>query len=132
MKTTIIWAAIFGLSGILLGAIGAHALKVYLDAQQIMSFETGVRYQMYHALFLLFLALLQERFPAKAIILIRNLTIIGTIGFSFSIYLLATQSLLGISFGFLWPVTPIGGVVLIAAWSILLYNSIKFVALKEI
>ena len=50
-------AAFLGLTAIILGAFGAHALKNYLTPEQLISFETGVKYQMYHALFLLFLGL---------------------------------------------------------------------------
>ena len=49
-------AALFGMIAIILGAFGAHALKKVLNPEQLMSFETGVRYQMYHAFFLFVLA----------------------------------------------------------------------------
>lgn len=114
-KAIIGTASVIGLISIILGAFGAHAFKEVLTVEQLVSFETGVRYQMYHALFLLFIAttsLLSDR--QKKIIF--TVTFIGLLFFSGSIYLLATQSLSGIDFKFLGPVTPIGGLFLISAW----------------
>lgn len=114
-KAIIGTASVIGLISIILGAFGAHAFKEVLTAEQLVSFETGVRYQMYHALFLLFIAttsLLSDR-QKKTIF---TVTLIGLLFFSGSIYLLATQSLSGIDFKFLGPVTPIGGLFLISAW----------------
>ncbi|UPT71752.1 MAG: DUF423 domain-containing protein [Flavobacterium sp. JAD_PAG50586_2] len=114
-------AALLGLTAIILGAFGAHALKKYLSVEQLGSFETGVKYQMYHALFLLFLgftALISDK--AKKIIF--QLAIFGVIFFSGSIYLLATKALSGIDFKFIGIVTPIGGAMLIAAWGLLFWN----------
>lgn len=114
-KAIIGTASVIGLISIILGAFGAHAFKEVLTVEQLVSFETGVRYQMYHALFLLFIAttsLLSDR--QKKIIF--TVTLIGLLFFSGSIYLLATQSLSGIDFKFLGPVTPIGGLFLISAW----------------
>ncbi|MDI1316310.1 DUF423 domain-containing protein [Flavobacterium sp.] len=117
-------AALMGITAIILGAFGAHALKKHLSIEQLASFETGVKYQMYHALFLLFLGmntLLNEK--AKQTIL--RLVIFGVIFFSGSIYLLATRPISGVDFKFVGPITPIGGALLIVAWGILFYNSVK-------
>lgn len=114
-------AALIGMTAIVLGAFGAHALKKYLSIEQLASFETGVKYQMYHALFLLFLGLttfLTEK-SKKAIF---QLVVFGVIFFCGSIYLLSTKPLTGIDFKFIGPITPIGGALLIAAWGILFYN----------
>jgi len=117
-KTIIGTATILGLLSIILGAFGAHALKEVLTAEQLVSFETGVRYQMYHALFLLFVGT-TSFLSAKQKKNVFWLTLIGVLFFSGSIYLLATQSLSGISFKFLGPITPIGGLFLIIAWIVL-------------
>lgn len=121
MKKTIIGtASVVGLLSIILGAFGAHALKEVLTAEQLVSFETGVRYQMYHALFLLLVGItdfISEK--QKKIIFILTLT--GVLLFSGSIYLLATQSISGINFKFLGPVTPIGGLSLILSWGLLTF-----------
>lgn len=125
MKTTLAWGAAFGAVGIILGALGAHALKSILTAEQLHSFEIGVRYQMYHALFLLVIAGMQRTHFIKGLNLVRNLTIAGVFCFSFSIYLLNLQDTLGVKLSFLGPVTPLGGLLLIAAWAILLGKGLK-------
>ena len=89
-KRILLVAAILGVTAIILGAFGAHALKKVLSVEQLATFEVGVRYQMYHALFLLFVgtfAFLGEK--ERSIIF--YLTIVGVLFFSGSIYLLATN-----------------------------------------
>jgi len=117
-------AAFFGMTAIILGAFGAHALKAVLTIEQLSTFETGVKYQIYHALFLLFLGLntqLQEK--TKRIIL--NLTTTGVIFFSGSIYLLATDSLNSFNFKTIGFITLVGGLLLIVSWGILMWNFLK-------
>lgn len=108
-------ATLLGMIAIVLGAFGAHALKKVLSVEQLVTFETGVKYQMYHALFLLFLGttkLLSDNI--KRIIL--YLVVIGVVFFSGSIYLLATDDLTSFDFKTIGFVTPIGGFLLICAW----------------
>lgn len=112
-------AAFFGMTAIILGAFGAHALKKLLTLEELASFETGVRYQMYHALFLLFIGLTNQ-LTVKTKKTIAALTIIGVMFFSGSIYLLSTMSISKINFKVIGIVTPIGGALLIAAWCVLL------------
>jgi uncharacterized membrane protein YgdD (TMEM256/DUF423 family) len=117
-------AGFFGMTAIILGAFGAHALKKVLTIDQLTTFETGVKYQMYHALFLLFLGLNSHlSFKTKKTIL--ALTIVGVIFFSGSIYLLATDSLNAFNFKVIGFITPIGGLLLILAWSILMIHFLK-------
>ena len=111
-------AAAFGLTAVILGAFGAHALKKVLDASQLQSFETGVRYQMYHAFLLLFLSV-APGIGVKTRNWIYNLTLAGVILFSGSIYLLSTMPVTGADFKMIGPVTPLGGLLLIAAWFLL-------------
>lgn len=113
--------AILGVIAIILGAFGAHALKKVLSVEQLVTFETGVRYQMYHALFLLFLGLLKD-VPQKTKNAIYFLVLIGVILFSGSIYLLATNDLTPFDFKIIGFVTPIGGLLLILGWGVLLLN----------
>ncbi|AOW11225.1 DUF423 domain-containing protein [Flavobacterium gilvum] len=123
-KKIISSAALLGMIAIILGAFGAHALKKVLTIEQLATFETGVRYQMYHALFLLFIGtnnLITEKRKNK----IYNLTLLGVIFFSGSIYLLATNSLLPFDFKTFGFITPIGGVFLISAWFLLFFDLIK-------
>ncbi len=124
-KTILVAATIFGFTAVILGALGAHALKAHLGADQLNSFETGVKYQMYHAITLLVLGLWY-----KADIKFLNMAgwcmIIGTVFFSFSIYLLSTRSITGLEgINFLGPVTPIGGMLIITGWLLLLIMFLK-------
>jgi len=119
-KKILLTAAVFGITAIILGAFGAHALKKVLTEAQLQSFEVGVRYQMYHALFLLVIGtftFLNE----KERLIIFWLTIFGVLFFSGSIYLLATNGITNLKTKFLGPITPIGGLLLISAWSYLFY-----------
>ena len=123
-RRIIITAAIFGIIAIILGAFGAHALKKLISPEAIVTFEVGVRYQMYHALFLLFLATnskIQEK-TKKGILI---LTIFGVIFFSGSIYFLATNDFTSFDFKRIGLITPIGGLLLIVAWGWLLIDLLK-------
>jgi uncharacterized membrane protein YgdD (TMEM256/DUF423 family) len=119
-KKILLVAAFLGITAIVLGAFGAHGLKKVLSMEQLATFEVGVRYQMYHALFLLFVgtfAFLGEK--ERSIIF--YLTITGVLFFSGSIYFLATNTITNIKTKFLGPITPIGGMFLIMAWSYFFY-----------
>jgi uncharacterized membrane protein YgdD (TMEM256/DUF423 family) len=125
-KRILISAAILAIIAIVLGAFGAHKLKELLPTESLNSFETGVRYQMYHVFLLLFLGLFSEiKNNTKKIIY--RLTMIGTLFFSGSIYLLSTSIITSIDFSSIGFVTPIGGTLLIIAWFFLLRS---FVNLK--
>jgi uncharacterized membrane protein YgdD (TMEM256/DUF423 family) len=114
-------ALILGITAIILGAFGAHALKKELTEEALVTFETGVKYQMYHALFLLFLgttALVSDVVKKKVF----QLIVVGVVFFSGSIYVLATRTITGVDFRPLGIVTPIGGALLILGWTALLWN----------
>ena len=117
-------ATIFGLVAIILGAFGAHALKKVLTPEALVSFETGVRYQLYHSLFLLFVATtsLVDDAQKKQIF---SMTRFGVLFFSGSIYLLATSALTGIEFTPFGWFTPLGGALLISAWIVLFIGVYK-------
>ncbi|NJX14902.1 DUF423 domain-containing protein [Tamlana crocina] len=123
-KKVLITASALGGLSIVLGAFGAHALKALISVESQNSFEIGVRYQMYHALFLLFVAVVpnMSEKPKKTI---ACLVLLGVILFSGSIYLLSTNVLTAFNFKTIGFVTPIGGLLLIAAWIVLLVNVIK-------
>ena len=112
-----------GLTAIILGAFGAHALKLKLSIEQLSSFETGVKYQMYHALFLLLLSFSNISEKVKKTVL--YLVVAGVIIFSGSIYMLSTRPISGLELSFLGPITPIGGLLLIVAWTLLFIYFIK-------
>ena len=108
-------ASLLGMIAIILGAFGAHALKKVLSIEQLNTFATGVKYQMYHALFLLFVGT-TSALSDKAKKAILSLVIVGVLFFSGSIYLLATNDLTSFDFKVIGFVTPIGGLLLISSW----------------
>lgn len=125
MKTlTLVIGAVYGLFSVILGAFGAHAFKEILPMDKLTSFESGVRYQMYAALFLLIVGWIL-RFDTGTEKWISWLMIIGVFFFSVSIYLLAFQEHWGINLKFLWPVTPIGGMLMIGSWVMLIIYFLK-------
>lgn len=108
-------ALFLGATAIILGAFGAHGLKKLVDSNGVASFEIGVRYQMYHALFLLFVAGSSLLDKQKRIIL--TTTLVGVLFFSGSIYGLVTNSLQSVfDFKRIALITPLGGLFLIASW----------------
>ena len=120
-KTILGTGAFFGFLAVVLGALGAHALKALLSAEALDSFRTGVSYQMYHALFLLFLgstARVEDRVKKPVYFLVLS----GILCFSFSIYGLTTGPLAGLDFSPIGWITPVGGVLLISGWLLLLYR----------
>lgn len=119
-KKILLAACALGFLAIIFGAFGAHALKKTLTIEQLNSFETGVKYQMYHALFLLFIGATQI-INLKEKTIIFYLTLTGVFFFSGSIYVLTTNSLTGIKSKLIGPITPIGGLLLILSWGYLFY-----------
>ncbi len=119
MKNWIILAAILGALTAILGAIGAHTLRNVLDEVQLNSFATGVRYQMYHTLAIVATVLLSKQFNVNLKVPLW-LFIVGIILFSGSIYLLSTIPVHGLEgVKAIGMATPLGGLVLVAAWSAL-------------
>lgn len=116
--------ALFGLLAIVFGAFGAHALKKSFTEDQLKSFETGVKYQMYHAIVLIMVSFNLNLETALERTMIYCF-IIGTFLFSFSIYGLCLSASKGKKWRFLGPVTPIGGLLLVMGWGMLLYSFIK-------
>lgn len=113
-----ILGSIFGALAIILGAFGAHALKKRFTPELMQSFETGVKYQMYHAIVLLVLGLNlnMETALEKTVIWCFS---IGIILFSFSIYGLCISSANGKKIKILGPITPLGGLILLIGWILL-------------
>ncbi|MFB9055457.1 DUF423 domain-containing protein [Mariniflexile ostreae] len=125
-KSLLVTASFLGLTSIILGAFGAHGLKALVSLEALQSFETGVKYQMYHALLLLFVGG-TNLIPLKAKKIIFYLTLMGLLLFSGSIYGLATNELSGFDFKTIAFITPIGGLMLILAWVVLI---VKFLKIK--
>jgi uncharacterized membrane protein YgdD (TMEM256/DUF423 family) len=123
-KKLLISGAILGITGIILGAFAAHGLEKLVDSDGIKSFETGVRYQMYHAfLFLILGSTSMVSVKQKKVIF--YFILIGLICFSGSIYGLATNGLSSFDFKTIALITPVGGLLLIIAWTILLIGILK-------
>ncbi len=123
-KKVLITAALLGLISIILGAFGAHGLKELISTESLQTFETGVKYQMYHAILLLFVGSSSFVTP-KTKLIVYYLVVIGLLFFSGSIYGLATNILTPFDFKNVGFVTPIGGFLLILAWGLLFMNFLK-------
>lgn len=126
-KNILISATILGVLSVVLGAFAAHGLKELISVESLRSFETGVRYQMYHAILLLFVGS-TKYITTRSKKSVFYLVLIGVLFFSFSIYCLATNSLTSFDFKKIGFITPIGGLLLIIAWIILLINFLKLKA----
>ncbi|UAM97310.1 DUF423 domain-containing protein [Polaribacter litorisediminis] len=120
-QIALIFGSLFGLTAVIFGAFGAHLLKKKLTSDQLQSFETGVKYQMYHGILLLVLG-----FNLKTSTAFDNSMmyafIIGTFLFSFSIYGLVISSANHKKLKFLGPITPLGGLFLVVGWALLIWK----------
>jgi len=120
MKKNLIITCLLGAITIILGAFGAHALQEILNSNELKSFETGVRYQMYHVLVLLFINT-QSNFNNKIKNNLSYLFFIGILLFSGSIYAIT----FGVNVKYVWFVTPIGGLFFIFGWLSMAYSYFK-------
>ncbi len=116
--------ALYGMLAVIFGAFGAHALKKSFSEDQLKSFETGVKYQMYHAIILIVIGY-NFNFVTPLETYITYCFIIGTFLFSFSIYGLAISASKHKKLKILGPITPIGGLFLVVGWGMLLYSYVK-------
>ena len=121
------FGGIYGTLAVIFGAFGAHAMKKILDENQLKSFETGVKYQMYHA-FLLIITGISFPFLEISQVIMGWCLILGIFLFSFSIYGLTLSSAKGRKLKFLGPVTPLGGFLLVLGWILFTINAVKFAA----
>lgn len=119
-----VMGALYGLLAVLFGAFGAHALKKTLTPAELNSFETGVKYQFYHAIVLLMLGF-NFGFTSQIETNIAYCFILGIFLFSFSIYGLTLAAAKGKKIKILGPITPLGGILLAIGWGLLLYNAIR-------
>ncbi len=125
-KNYLIAGSLFGALAVILGAFGAHGLKKIVDADTIATFQTGVQYQMYHALALVAAGILFEKFPNKWIQWSCACFIIGIILFSGSLYLLvALKATDQVGLKGVGIITPFGGVSFILGWLLLFLGIIK-------
>jgi uncharacterized membrane protein YgdD (TMEM256/DUF423 family) len=125
-KLYLICGSVFAGLGVVLGAFGAHGLKQLVGPDTVGTFQTGVQYQMYHAFALLFVGILYERLPGTLLSWAGGLFIGGIILFSGSLYLLAALKAANkVGLGGVGIITPIGGLLLVAGWLLLLMAFLK-------
>lgn len=113
-------AALSGFLSVSLGAFAAHGLKQHISPESLTIWQTGVQYQMYHALGLLAVGLLYQSQASKALKLSGLAFILGSFLFSGSLYALAlgAPKMLGI-------ITPFGGLSFLVGWAALLMHSLR-------
>jgi uncharacterized membrane protein YgdD (TMEM256/DUF423 family) len=117
---------VLGVIAVALGAFGAHGLKPLLTDAQMNTFEIGIRYHFYHTFAILAAAILTKNRTSKPLNIAIILFSVGILLFSGSLYLLACNEILGIeSWKFLGPITPIGGVCLMAGWAMFIVKGLK-------
>jgi len=119
----IITSGIFGALTVALGAMGAHALKMLITPDSLQTFETAVKYQMYHTLALLLTGILMQNNSSGLLKWAGRLFIMGIILFSGSLYFLATRSLIGLDeMRWVGAITPFGGLAFISGWLLLAFS----------
>lgn len=123
-QLVLIMGSLYGGLAVILGAFGAHAFKKILPAEKLISFETGVKYQMYHALLLIAIGLFLE-FQTTLEKSAAWSIIVGTFIFSTSIYFLSFADHWGVNLKWLGPITPIGGLLMIVGWFLLAFYFVK-------
>ena len=119
-RVLIMAGGILGLLGVVAGAMGVHALRDVLDAKALNTFETGVRFQIYHALALLAVGSLAGRWKTGFVKLSGVLFTAGVVLFSGSLYIFAITGI-----GVFGAIAPLGGLSLMAAWTSLIVGAIR-------
>ena len=117
MKVWWIAGALMAGLAVAAGAFGAHALKARLSTDLLQVFETGVRYQMYHALGLLAVAMASDRWPQLSFNLVGWLMLVGIMLFSGSLYALCLTGIRALG-----AITPLGGVCFLAGWAVMAWK----------
>ena len=115
-RTFLALGSLFGLTGVMLGAFGAHALRHRFSVEMLIAFEAGVRYQMYHALALLLIAVAIRQVGAARLLVVAGwLFCAGVVLFSGSLYALTLTGTAALG-----AITPVGGLMFIGGWACLL------------
>ena len=123
---TLAWASGILLLAVAFGAFGAHGIQDRVDARAYHNWSTAAQYQFYHGLALLGLAAIEERMAARAVAFVRILFLLGILCFCGSLYLLAVRDLLelGPITRVLGPITPLGGLLFLAGWAVVLFSAL--------
>ena len=125
-KTATVFASISGCIAVILGALGAHGLsKMDIKPESLHAYETAVQYQLLHSIAMLAIVALNARVAAyfKTVM---NLMMLGILMFSGSKYILVIGDILKINTTWAGPITPLGGLSLIAGWFILFLSALKY------
>lgn len=105
---------------IAMGALGAHALKDILTAAQLQTYETAVRYQLFHVFALFVIGILQNQYPQLSLGICTKLVLVGMLLFGGSIYLVLFLSQIAVPIPFwIYLITPLGGLCYISSWLLL-------------
>lgn len=120
MRTPLLLGALFGLLAVAFGAFGAHALRERLEPDLLAIFETGARYQMFHALALLLVAALSDRLPPRLAAAATLAFALGIVVFSGSLYALALTGVRALG-----AVTPLGGAAFLVGWGCLMAAALR-------
>ena len=115
-KTFLRIGGLLAMFAVILGAFAAHSLEEILEPEKLETFDTGVRYQFYHAFAVLIVGLLMYSRKNKVLIAAGWLFIGGVVLFSGSLYLLAIRETMNLGLSWLGPITPLGGLLFIAGW----------------
>lgn len=123
----IAFGALLLLIAVAAGAFGAHGLRAKVTPEALAQWHTAVEYQFYHGLGILLVVALSERLGQGTVRWACRLFVVGTLLFSGSIYLLSTRELTGLHAlgGILGPITPVGGLLLMAGWATLLISAVR-------
>lgn len=122
-RKILLWGLSLALLSVVFGAFGAHALKTWVSPEKVSVFETGVRYQFFHAIALVLLSLYAQQNSGNAslqnvIKWTRNFLLMGILFFSGSLYLITFQPLCSFNYSVIvGPITPIGGLFFILGWA---------------
>ncbi len=105
-------------AAVLLGSVGAHAMKPHVSAVALNSWDTAVKYQFYQSLGLLIIALAGAFHPMRYALHVWSMRMLalGILFFSGSLYLRSSSPLTGIDFAWLGPIAPTGGILFVAGW----------------
>ena len=118
MRKIVMIAAIIRDLGVLFGAFGAHGVKDKIDPTRYAAYRVGIEYLFFHIVPLLYLA---QQANSKRVMTISYMFILGIVCFTGSNILMTTEAIHRINFHFLWPVTPLGGLLFVIAWLMLAY-----------
>lgn len=119
-RTLLLAGTLFAFTAVALGAFGGHALQAMVPTERLSTWQTAVRYQMFHASGILLLGILAQQFPTLRLLPVAWCLAAGILAFSGSLYLLVL-----LDFRLLGALTPIGGVLFLTGWALLGWQLIK-------